>query len=74
MKKELDEYKKKEMDTVFIEMFGEKYARSFYILVRLGVNAYLHGDEEKEEKKECISELLLNLIEYYKNQDTVWYE
>ena len=74
MKKELDEYKKKEMDTVFIEMFGEKYARSFYLLLGSSANAYLQGDEDKETKKECISGLLLSVLEYYKNQDTVWYE
>ena len=35
---------------------------------------YEKGDEDKETKKECISGLLLSVLEYYKNQDTVWYE
>lgn len=62
------------MDEIFIKMFGEEYAKSFYHLVALGVKAYMHEDDDEETKKECISELLLNLIEYYKNKDTVWYE
>lgn len=62
------------MEELFKEMFGEKYARSFYLMLNSSANDYLTGDEDKEEKKNCISGLLLSIIEYYKNQDTVWYE
>lgn len=74
MKNTLTDNKNAEMKAVFIEMFGEKYARSFYLLLESSANAYLQGDEDKETKKECISGLLLSVLEYYKNQDTVWYE
>lgn len=62
------------MDEIFIKMFGKKYSKSFYNLVGLGLKTYMNEDDDEETKKECISELLLNLIEYYKNKDTVWYE
>ena len=74
MKNTLTDNKNAAMKAVFIEMFGEKYARSFYLLLGSSANAYLQGDEDKETKKECISGLLLSVLEYYKNQDTVWYE
>ena len=65
-----------EMDKIFVDMFGERYARSFYLMTHPEV--YFKDDpktyEDDEKKKECISEMLLDLIEYYKNKDTVWYD
>lgn len=70
------------MDNIFNKMFGEKYGRSFFIEMSPDIpieflsHPELYADNENavENKKECISEALLNWIEYLKNQNTNWYD
>ena len=78
MKYELKEYIDEGMDEIFIKMFGEKYAHAFWKELMPSVNIYFMDEPEKyfddESKKESISELLLDTMEYLKNKDSVWYE
>ena len=81
MKKEsidLQKYIDAGMDEIFIKMFGEKYAHAFWKELMPSVNMYFMDEPEKysddESKKECISEMLLNGMEYLRNKDSVWYE
>ena len=66
------------MDEVFVEMFGEKYARSMFAKLFLGFEMYTSMSPEKyqtkESKKELITELLSSEMEYLENKDSVWYE
>lgn len=67
-----------EMDDVFVEMFGEKYARSMFADMYLDFEMYTSLSPEKyktkESKKELITELLSSKMDYLENKDSVWYE
>lgn len=67
-----------EMDDIFIEMFGDKYARSMFNQFYFGFEVYTNMSPDdyktKESKKELIAELILNSLEYHENQDSIWYE
>lgn len=75
-----ERYKNNElkMDDIFIEMFGEEDAKSIFHWLYLDFEMYTNMDPDKyktkEAKKELITSLLLNSIEYHKNKDSVWYE
>lgn len=76
----INQYKNNEleMDDVFIDMFGEKYAKSIFSKLYLDFEMYLSMAPDsyrtKAFKKELITELLLGTLEYYKNQDSIWYD